>query len=257
MKSVKLITLGLLFAMFTGCNKEEKEPPALRLVSRIEIYQSSSGSIESDQTLEYRYDEQNRIKEIITADEYGSPIRVIYTYTAENIMVANSYTSNTYTLNNNGFITSLYEDDRLLGTMMYSSGYLQKTEFYMELFSMPVTISETLTWENGNIKTSTTVTSFSADPPLVISVTTNYEYSSLQNKPSSMDFGRSYTGVPSGWYGKSTMNLPMKTTLKREDGSEDVTTCRYETDADGYPIKIFVQGNGYNEELRTVIEYED
>ena len=61
MKSAKILFLSLLFVLLAACGKEEKETSAVRLVSRVDIFRTESGSIENDQTIEYRYDEQNRI----------------------------------------------------------------------------------------------------------------------------------------------------------------------------------------------------
>jgi len=58
-------------------------------------------------------------------------------------------------------------------------------------------------------------------------------------------------------------NFPSKTILERETDSEyittftAVTTFRYETATDGYPVKIYVQINNNSKELKEVIEYED
>jgi hypothetical protein len=246
--------------LFAGCDKEEKEPDTVRLVSRIDYYLDSDGNATEtvDRTYEFRYDGQNRITEMAETDKNGNRLSNIISYPAENIMVAAD--SVTYTLNSDGSITALSINGQLLQTCTYTNGYLQKREYYSKLdiagITIPITSSETCTWENGNISTVANELLFDTDPPDLISVTTTYEYSVMPNKPCSWDFGR-LTGIPRGWYGKSVLNLPSKASTQNEDGSEDVTAYRYETDADGYPVKIFVQKNNDREALGAVIEYHE
>ena len=255
MKSTKFIVLCLLFAtlfLSAGCGKEEKEPPAVRLVSKIEHYENNGNVVTLNQTIEYRYDEQNRITEMIYTDKTGVSGSGIFSYPVENTMVAGNAT---YTLNSDGSIASWSADDRLMETCTYANGFLERREQYSEFGTIPVTTFETYTWENGNIKTIVLEVSFLTDPPESYSTTLFFEYS-IQNKPSSIEFHRFHVGFPRGWNGKSALNLPSKITNKG-DTFEEVTTYRYETDRKGYPIRIFVQENDGDEELRTVIEYED
>ena len=261
MKSVKIITLGMLIALFIGCNKDEKDSDTVRMVRKIEYYQDSDGVATTtvEQSIEYRYDAQNRIAEVIVTARNSIKGNVFYNYPAENVMIASvtepPYGSITYALNNDGSLISMSEGDQLKQIWTYANGYLQKTETYSVFGSIPVTNTETYTWENGNVKTSLLELLFSSDPPSKYSLNFTYEYGSLRNKPSSIDFGRYYVGVPRGWYGKSVQNILSKTTLKREDGSQDVTSYRYETDKKGFPLKIFMQEGGNSEALRVTIEY--
>lgn len=256
MRHIKLTVLVMLLS--AGCGKEEKEPDMVRLVSRIDYYLDSDGNATEmvDRTYEFRYDGQKRITEMVETDKNGNRLSSIIHYPAENIMVVAD--SIIYTLNNDGSITSLSMNDQLMQTCTYTNGYLQKREYYSKLDiagkTTPVTTSETCTWENGNITTMVNEYLFYTDPPNLISSITTYEYSVMPNKPCSWDFGR-LMGIPRGWYGKSALNLPSKASTQNEDGLEDVTTYRYETDADGYPVKIFVQKNNDSEALGAVIEY--
>ena len=246
MKSSKFIIPCLLFAILllsAGCNKEEKESLSVRLVRKVVYYENDDNGVMHNKSHEYRYDAQNRITEMIFSDENGTGISSFFTYPAENIIV---YGSEAYMLNNDGSFVSWSVGDRLIMTFAYADGYLQRREHYTEFGTIPVTNSETYTWENGNITNIKLELIFYTDPPTSYSTTLFYEYS-IPNKPSSMDFTHDYVGIPCGWYGKSALNLPSKVTNKG-DNFQNVTTYRYETDDKGYPIRIFVQENDGDEE---------
>ena len=154
MKSINFLVPTLLLATLlfsSGCNKEEKDPPALRLVSRVEIYKTASGSVGNDQTVEYRYDSQNRITEMSGTVGYGNHLSFVISYPAENVMVSGD---NTYALNNDGYITSISQGEKIMGTYTYTNGYVQTMESYSELMTVdntaiPVTNTMTYTWEDG------------------------------------------------------------------------------------------------------------
>jgi len=128
-------------------------------------------------------------------------------------------------------------------------------EIFSILFTIPVKTSHNYTWENGNVKFIEMEILLQSEPPSSIFHTTAFEYSAIENKPISVDFGSFLSGVPRGWYGKVAKNLPSKIIQKNEDGSESVTRFRYEIDKDSYPVKIFAQEDEYDEELKTLIEY--
>lgn len=290
MKSKKIIVLCLFVTsvFFTGCSKdEEKEQSAVRLVSKIKYYQIGSpnepkslikmdngNSSMLDYTIEYRYDEQNRITKIIRGI-----LTATITYPEKNTMVITlSEPFNekiTYKLNDAGYVTSWSDIFRPKGICVYDDdGYVQRTEGYANYY-IPVEFFEaigyptawaneswhgvnakTYTWEKGNIVTATEQT-YSEPVWRTPLVTIIYEYGSVRYIPCNiMDFGH-FVFEFSGWYGKPNMNMPSRATVKREDGSEDVATYRYETDRDGYPVRIFLQINNGREALSAVIEYKD
>ena len=261
MKKNITFVLTLIFAaiaLFSGCSKEVIDSSkVVKLVSRIDLYMNDEfgGNVNIHRKYEYRYDVQNRITKIIYTDENGIT-------TSNNINYSNDKTmtvgSSIYILNNDGFVISRSENGELKETRSYNNGYLQKMELFSEIATISIVSVYSYLWENGNIKSEVIESSLLTDPSSKISVTSVYEYNkSLQNKPYSMDFGIHYVGIPCGWYGKSTLNMPSKIIRKREDGSEDITAIRYETDENGYPIKIFVRENSGNEALRTAIMYND
>ena len=255
MKSTKFIIPNLLFAMFlvfSGCNKEEKDPPALRLVSKIEHYENDGNDVMLSEIVEYRYDKQNRISEMTVTGETGVN-KVVFSYPSENIMVCGSIT---YMLNSDGTIASLSNGDQSMVTSTYSNGYLMKRDYYMEFETISMASTETYTWENGNITSMVIEQSYLTDPSWSISATLIFEYGSIQQKPCSIEFYLFTVSIPRGWYGKTVKNLPSKVITQSDFGSDVVTTYRYEIDDKGYPTKIFVQENE-EEELRTVIEYEN
>ena len=228
----------------------------MRLVSKIEYYENNDNGVSLYQTVEYRYDEQNRITEMTITDENGISVSSVLIHPAENNMESITEYGNTiYTLNSDGSIASWSNDGQLLGTCTYFNNYLLKREYSMEFETLTRLTAETCTWENGNITTAVIEQSYFPDSPWGYSMTLNYEYGSIQNKPVSVEFFLIDFSAPRGWYGKSILNLPSKVTIQSEFGSDVVTNYRFETDKKGYPIRLFLRENDKDEKLRTVIEY--
>ena len=251
------VGLSILFAttlFFTGCNKEENEKSEVRLVKKIEIFDDKGVTT----ITEYGYDKQNRITEIIGTAEDDTTVSSIISYSAKNTM---TYGDVTYILNSDGSITSMNIGDDYKLEYTYLNGYLQTqtTHGVSSIGDGPMIryITEhKFTWEKGNIDSVVLEASYFEEPPYSLTTTFNIEYS-IENKPSKVDFGRSYIGIPRGWYGKSTLNLPSKIIAKTEGYKETILTYRYETDEEGYPVKIFETIDNGEEVLRTVIEYKN
>ena len=261
MKTKRVFVLSLLFvasALFEGCDKGVIAPSnAVRLVSKMDLFMNNEygGEVNLSSKIEFRYDVQDRITTMIHTNENGITTNNNISYSNDNTMVVGA---STYMLNGDGFVTSRSDNGQLKETRSYNNGYLQEMVLFSEMATIPIVSTYSYFWENGNIKSEVIEISFLTDPVSKISVTSIYEYNkSLRNKPCSMDFGIHYVGTPYGWYGKSTLNLPSKIVHKREDGTEDITTIRYETDTDSYPVKIFVRENNSKEALRTIIKYDD
>jgi hypothetical protein len=289
-RTTLLISIFAISVLFTGCDKEEKnEPSADRLVSKINYYQSSSTHEQKiqklddsrnsmpDFSIDLRYDEQNRITEMIVKDMYGSFVITIK-YPTKNTMkiLTPEYPENdlTYILSSEGYVISWSDIFKKKGTCIYDNGYLTKMENYDDYY-LPVEYYEehglpiawastawhgvnakTYTWEDGNIKTVTEETTVALWKSPVTATT--YEYSSVKYVPCNIDFvqiDHIFSELPHVWFGKSLSNMPSKVTTKRMDGSENVTIYRYETDFENYPIRIFEQKNNDSEELRIVVEY--
>ena len=107
MKSTKFFALSFFATslLFGSCKKEEKDPPVVRLVSRIDYYRNIDGNVTLDYTNEFRYDEKNRIIEIISPNGSNAII-----YPTKNLLVVSvpgsPFRNITYALNDDGFITS-------------------------------------------------------------------------------------------------------------------------------------------------------
>ena len=247
----------LLFAtlLFTGCDTGEIESSVLRLISRIEHYQDNGSGVALYQMVEYRYDSQDRMTEMKITGEDGITTQGVFSYPANSL----AFGSAIYTLNSDGSIASWSTGDLLTGTCTYSNGYLKQREYYVEFETIPGIISgtttETYTWEQGNIATIAIEQSYPGASPWTYSLSLIFEYGSIQNRPCSIDFFLTDFSVPKGWYGKPIRYLPFKWISRSESGADDISIYRYETDSRGYPTRIFVQTNGEDEELRTVIYY--
>jgi len=291
MKSTNFIIQCLLLAtllLFSGCGNEEKTLPsgdAVRLISKMYLYESnidkSKSRLSADEDeyedrnrgeVEYRYDELNRVTEVIFSDKYGS-LTMTTTYPDKNTVVtstpepsANKYI---YKLNDDGYVIAkydyvyyYYDGVNWLSTYEYDNGYLHKIVFpghcsYSQGLSECNSSIYTYIWENGNIKTGESERTYWTVPfqPVFVTTTTDtYEYGSVKYVPM-LGFNTDFH--PSLRYGKPSLNMPIKVTYKNANGFEYVVNYRYETDKDGYPIRIFEQRDSNKEVLRAVIEYKD
>jgi len=207
----------------------------LKLVSRIDDLRK-----DNHRTFEYQYDTQNRLKTIIFTDESGSET-ITVTYPNTNTIFISpapmyEYGNATFTLNNNGYVGLISGQYDI--NITYINDYLHKVEVS--------DYSETYSWNNGNMTN-------------VLETTGSWtlEYGNILNKPCSIDLGYLFISeiaayMPYGWFGKSTINLPSKRT--RPDAY--VLTFRYETDSNGYPLKIFAKSGTDSERLYFSISYQ-
>ena len=221
----------------------------LKLVSSIVPYSYSPITHENKPGLptEYQYDAQKRLIKI--TENVTSTISYVTTFTypsANTIIRTKEWNEYTLTLNDDGSIASGIDiDGGMTYTYTYLNGYLQKGVWG--------DYTNTFTWQNGNIKTFSTV--YMSYPPS----TYEYEYSTMQNKPTSIDLGVDLTmkqgfieEAVRGWHGKSTANLISKMIVS--GGHSE--TYRYETDSDGYVLKIFLNDGSNPEYLYRVINYQ-
>ena len=254
----------LLFAVvvvYAGCGKMENDMPDIRLVRKIDYYRNYDGnSVTFERSEIFRYNNLNRIVEIV--DEDGKRMNLIrYTKNTMVNEIAGWGDVMVYTLNYKGFISSFSFENDLIANFSYYNDYLQEIEFFIEhydIYGEPISGSyfETYIWENGNLKTIEKENFLPAMED-IFSITT-FEYSAIQNKASSLDFGLFDGSVVaySGWLGKTSRYLPSKVSSYTGIVQiKNVNRIRYELDQYGYPVKIFVQHNNENENLRAVIEY--
>jgi len=284
MKSTNFLIPSFLFTallMSSGCSNGEKGLPSengVRLINKMYLYESNikdsqvspSSHIQRydvkhwNVEVSYRYDEQNRLTEVIYSTERDSSIVIIRYPDKNTIVVTYSQLSPyTYTLNSDGFVISKSNVFGVKETFMYDDkGYLQKNEFFNQGFSTKK-VFITYTWENENIATvveEETIWTVPSEPVFVYNTITTYEYGAVKYIPCVMDFGSAshlFGNLLPLKYGKPSQNMPSKVTIKSEKGWNYDASYRYETDSEGYPIKIFVQENDEKEALRAVIEYKD
>ena len=295
MKSTNFIIQCLLLAtllLFSGCGNEEKTLPsgeAVRLINKMYLYESyidknkSRLSADEDEyedrnrvEVEYRYDELNRVTEVITSNMYSSLTMTVYYPDNNTVVTSTPYPSADkyiYKLNDDGHVILMADYDfyktRWLSKYEYVNGYLQKIVYPGRCsVVLPERLEEcnsyicTYIWESGNIKTEEFERTFwtvPSQPVFVTTTTETYEYGSVKYIPIPyVNLGVFNTDFhPFLRYGKPPQNMPSKVTTKSANGFEYVVNFRYETDTDGYPIKIYEQRDSDKEKLRAVIEYKD
>ena len=176
MKSTNFLISIFLFVtllMFSGCGNEEKVLPvedAVRLISKMYLYEGNMAdsrvriSTNENEYVEqnsvtvmefrYRYDEQNRVTEIIISSKCDNDSLIVtIIYPDKNTIVvsySNPSDKRTYILNNDGYVMSCYHIFGLEVSYTYDDGYLQKTEHPSSWPSVSSFRSSTsaYTWEN-------------------------------------------------------------------------------------------------------------
>ena len=236
---VAIVICLAVTTFFSGCDSYSDEMPisSVKLVSRVDC---NDGYY--DYTTKYEYDAQNRIIKILTTNDYGGIDTLIITYPSANrIVMYQKNNIDTLTMNSDGSVASFNSS-----ILTYNNGHLQTIEWSLETVDLGIieTYIETRIWENENIKTLTIDRKYNTQSWHNSSHTENFEYGSTLNKPISIDFGFSEGsgGLPRGWFGKSTINLPSKKIIKY-DTDVYTTTYRYEIDAEGYVTKMYDEVN--------------
>jgi hypothetical protein len=296
-----LIMAGCFSACADGFDNDDLNSKVVigKQISRIDEYRFMYNASSRLYTREFQYNEQGFITSWITTNFYNETEMRTLAYKSNRTILlsgAGNFPGPSFscyglmgnyginnaicTFNDDGYIVSMSIDGRLSNdgkskiTVMYSNGYLQKIEGipvgYGYIGSPPDPLpvgsaTETYVWENGNIKSITTVvkhpdSTWEEWPPQTII----FEYGDTPNNPCSLDLGlflvEQIGGTPYGWFGKSNIYLP--TVVRRINTtnygpSEYVYIYRYETDNEDYVTKIF-RRNWYNpdrEDLLYTIRY--
>jgi hypothetical protein len=226
---------------------------------------------------EYTYDGQNRLTNVkFTDGNDGDVGTIVLSYPDDTRIVfevsesgdEGEYTA-TASLNPDGSIASMSYEGEGDETYTYSGGYLQKS-----VYRITTTVSDAVVEGGNKVETGTETTyegtatntfTWSGSNNLASSVTKGqypdapehnwyfsyeFSYGNTPNVPTSIDLSllsiEDFMGnSPRGWFGKSSAYLP--TIVKVTDGhgaypSTYITHYRYETDGNGYPLKIYERG---------------
>ena len=249
-------------------------------------------------TYEYTYDEQNRLTNVkFTDGNDGSVHTTVLSYSGDGskITIAGSAFEDegigtlTALLNPDGSIASISAQGKDGQHFTYSGGYLKKSEYGITMSIDNVVVDEngekvgtgtettyngtatdTFTWNgSNNLASIVTKGQYPDAPGYNWSYSYEFSYGNTPNAPTSIDMGflfiESFMGnSPRGWFGKSSAYLP--TIIKETDGHRAypfiyTTHYRYETDGNGYPLKIYEREKRedgtwlFDERVRCRIEY--
>ncbi|MCL2651496.1 MAG: hypothetical protein FWD60_10795 [Candidatus Azobacteroides sp.] len=254
--------LSFLFVLaigFSSCddNTDNSDTPTVRLVKQIDLFYKERGITES---YECNYNSQNQLISISVNVEHNQT--ATFTYLTNNTLeFAHETGSTIWELNSDGSVASRIHKD-INGhflyeiTSEYNDGYLEKdVKLEKDVMlddndnNMLVTFIKRYTWENGNVK---------------LQGIDLYEYSSILNKPSSIDLAHCLIfrdmPIPFGSRGKSTKNLPSKVPYYWEQTFDEMltycATYRYTIDRQGYVTQVFSKEKDGIEYLMMNIQYK-
>jgi len=252
--------------MFSGCDPDGGETPTptdVKLIKRVDLHYNGDFAL-------FDYDAQNRITKM-SHRVYS----INYSYPTANTIIMNIIFADTPPLPIEPATFRLNDDGSFAAEegFSYTNGYLQKivmdtkvqTEELVEdgTIIQPSeihygTMNITCSWSNGNIVTMTEKSTFPTVPLYNTDRTFTVEYGTTPNKPTSIDLAYAFVvfkdfmgAVHYGWLGKSTQYLPTKVMY----GSNYVVNYRYETNSEGYVVKIFRKEDSGNEQLYCTISY--
>ena len=204
------------------------------------------------ETVSYEYDNKNRIKKCDFIDHL-----LDFIYSDENtINIDFGNDIDTIYLNNDGTIKEAWQK-----LYSYKNGYLKtETSSYSQEYLA------TYNWENGNLKSI--VVKFLSGKFSGVTYTTTYEYSTISNKPCSIDLFWiiSMGGIVrfdhmldfllhnAGRFGKVPDKLISSYTITSTENNYTVNFT-YETDFEGYVTKIYGSIGGAASKLLYEIEY--